>query len=181
MPSGSSSAWAARFQTLAVVGVGDLARDAAAARRVGHQHAIAAGERQIGRQRRALVAALFLDHLHQNDLAALDDFLDLVVAAAHPALRRALRLQRLGFACVAFERLLGSGLHIGNLFGDLRLRRLDTDAVVFGGYRRRGGCRGLFVGALRLRISASATESISSSLCECMDMLMVAAALSSSS
>src|SRR5690606_3087440 len=48
-----------------------------------------AGERQIGRQRRALVAALFLDHLHQHDLPALDDFLDLVVAAKQaPAARQ---------------------------------------------------------------------------------------------
>ena len=66
---------------LAVVGAGDLAADAAAARGVGHQHAIAAGEREIGRQRRALGAALFLDHLHQHDLPALDDLLDLVLAA----------------------------------------------------------------------------------------------------
>ncbi len=48
---------------------------------VGHQHRIAAGERQVGGQRRALVAALLLDDLDQQDLAALDDFLDLVVAA----------------------------------------------------------------------------------------------------
>ncbi len=58
----------------------DLARDAAATAGVRHQHAIAAGEREIGRQRRAFVAALFLHHLHQHDLAAADDFLDLVAA-----------------------------------------------------------------------------------------------------
>ena len=89
-----------RFQTLAVVRIGDLAADAAAARRVGHQHAIAAGEREIGGERRALVAALFLDDLHQDDLAALDHFLDFVVALAHPALRRTLSLQRLGRCAV---------------------------------------------------------------------------------
>ena len=60
---------------------GDLAADAAAARGVGHQHGVAAGQREIGGQRRALVAALFLDDLHQHHLAALDDFLDLVLAA----------------------------------------------------------------------------------------------------
>ena len=60
---------------------GDLAADAAAARGIGHQHGIAAGQRQVGRQRGALVAALFLDHLHQHHLTALDDFLDLVLAA----------------------------------------------------------------------------------------------------
>ena len=66
---------------LAILGAGDLAADAAAARGVGHQHAIAAGERKIGRQRRALGAALLLDHLHQHDLPALDDLLDLVLPA----------------------------------------------------------------------------------------------------
>ena len=48
---------------------------------VGHQHAIAAGERQIGGQGRALVAALLLDDLDQQHLTALDDVLDLVAAA----------------------------------------------------------------------------------------------------
>ncbi len=48
---------------------------------LGIKHGVAAGQRQIGGQRRALVAALFLDHLHQHHLAALDDFLDLVLAA----------------------------------------------------------------------------------------------------
>ena len=46
----------------------DAARDAAAARIVRHQHEVAAGERDVGRQRRALVAALVLvdldDQLH---------------------------------------------------------------------------------------------------------------------
>lgn len=41
----------------------------------------AAGERKIRGERRALGAALFLDHLHQHDLPALDDFLDLVLPA----------------------------------------------------------------------------------------------------
>src|SRR4029079_8357421 len=66
---------------LAVVAAVDLAADAAAAGGVGHQHAGAAGEREIGRERRALGAALFLDHLYQHDLPALDDLLDLVLAA----------------------------------------------------------------------------------------------------
>src|SRR5476651_554612 len=50
-------------------------------RGVRHQHRIAAGEREIGRERRALGAALFLDHLHQHHLPALDDFLNFVLAA----------------------------------------------------------------------------------------------------
>jgi hypothetical protein len=73
------------LQPLAVGGRGDLAADPAAAGGVRHQDAIAAGQRQIGGQRRALGAALFLDHLHQHDLPALDDFLDLV-AAGDPAM-----------------------------------------------------------------------------------------------
>ena len=69
---------------------GDLARHAAAAVGVRHQHAIASRQREIGRQRRALVAALLLGDLHQHDLAALDDLLDLVVPhrVAPPPLRR---------------------------------------------------------------------------------------------
>ena len=81
MPCGTSRSWHDFLQPLAVLGVGDLAGNAAAARRVGHQHRIAAGERQVGGQRGALVAAFFLDDLHQQDLPALDDFLDLVLAA----------------------------------------------------------------------------------------------------
>jgi hypothetical protein len=49
--------------------------------RVRHQHAVAAGEAEVGGQRGALVAALFLDDLDQQDLAALDYVLDLVAAA----------------------------------------------------------------------------------------------------
>ena len=73
------------LQPLAVGGAGDLARDAAAARRVRHEDAVAAGERKIGGERRALVAALLLDHLDEEHLAALDHFLDLVLAEARPA------------------------------------------------------------------------------------------------
>ena len=45
-----------RFQALAILRIGDLARDAAAATGVGHQHGVAAGQREVGRQRRALAA-----------------------------------------------------------------------------------------------------------------------------
>ncbi len=69
------------LETLAVGRGGDLARDAAAPARVGHQHRVAPGERQVGRERRAFGAALLLDDLDQDDLAALDHLLDLVVAA----------------------------------------------------------------------------------------------------
>ena len=70
-----------RLEALAVARVGDLARNAAATRGIRHQHGIAAGERQIGRQRRALVAALFLHDLDQQHLPALDHFLNLVLPA----------------------------------------------------------------------------------------------------
>ncbi len=81
-----------RFQTLAVLARRDLAGNAAAARRIRHQHAIAAGQRQVCRQGRALVAAFLLDHLDQQDLAALDHFLDLVFAAVDHGAADFLRL-----------------------------------------------------------------------------------------
>ena len=75
------------LEPLAVGGVDDLAGNAAAARRVRHQHRIAAGERQIRGQRGALVAALFLDDLNEQNLPLLDDFLDFI-GAPRPGLSR---------------------------------------------------------------------------------------------
>src|SRR6185312_13691125 len=72
-------------------------RHAAAAGGVGHQHAIAAGQRQVGGEGGALVAALFLDHLDQHDLAALDHFLDLVAAHQPAAAARQLFLHHVVF------------------------------------------------------------------------------------
>lgn len=69
------------LQALAVLQVGDLAGDAAAACGIRHQDRVAAGQRQVGRQRCALVAALFLGDLNQQDLATLDDFLDAILLA----------------------------------------------------------------------------------------------------
>ena len=69
------------LQSAAVLGVGDFARNAAAARGIGHQNRIAPGQREVSRQRRPLVAALLLDDLHQQNLPALDDLLNLVLAA----------------------------------------------------------------------------------------------------
>src|SRR5690625_491138 len=68
-------------EPLAVADIGDLAADTATPRRIRHEHAIPAGQRQIGGQRRALCAALLLDDLDQHDLPDLDDILDLVTAA----------------------------------------------------------------------------------------------------
>ena len=90
------------LEPAAVLRVGDLARDAAAARGVRHQHRIPAGEREIGRERRALVAALLLHDLHEQHLTALDDFLNLVVPAQ--PLRAARRLVH-GVAADLLDRL----------------------------------------------------------------------------
>ena len=67
------------LQAAAVGGGGDFPGYPAPARRVRHQHGEPAGEREIRGQRRALGAAFLLHHLDQQDLAAVDDFLDLVV------------------------------------------------------------------------------------------------------
>ena len=67
-------------QLVAVLAL-DAARDAAAARIVRHQHQIAAGQRDVGRQRRALVAALVLVDLDDEFLAFLELILDAAAAA----------------------------------------------------------------------------------------------------
>ena len=132
MPSGTSSSAAIAFSRLRSTGVGDLAGNAAAARRVRHQHRIAAGERQVGGERRALVAALLLDDLHEQHLAALDHFLDLVLARARLAALRhllqrilgadALDRSRLFARCVAARRRFVSRLRLGRSVGGLRWR-----------------------------------------------------------
>ena len=76
------------FQFFAICRIVNFAGDAAAARRVGHQHAIASGQRQIGGQRSAFIAALFFQHLHENDLAALDNFLNFVFAIKRAPVQR---------------------------------------------------------------------------------------------
>ena len=86
-----------RFQALAVRCRIDLAADPAAMAGIGHQHAITAGQAEVSGQRRALVAAFFLDHLHQQHLAALDDVLDLVTTTQ----RQAARAQIVGFLGLA--------------------------------------------------------------------------------
>ena len=81
MPSGTSSSSAMplrRLRSWALV----ILREMPPPRAVfGISTRIAAGERQIGGQRRALVAALLLDDLDQQHLPALDHFLNLVLAA----------------------------------------------------------------------------------------------------
>src|SRR6476620_1510836 len=68
---------------------------------VRHQHAIAPGQAEVGRQCGALVAALFLDDLNQQHLATLDHVLDLVAAAQ----RHALGAQVVGFLRAAAAAL----------------------------------------------------------------------------
>ncbi len=82
-----------RLQALAVRSRADLAADAAAMARIRHEHAVTAREAEISGEGRALVAALFLDDLHQQDLAAVDHVLDLVATAQ----RHALGAQFVGF------------------------------------------------------------------------------------
>ncbi len=53
------------LELLAVDRIGDFAADTTATRRVGHQDAIAPGQRKVGGEGSALIAALFLDNLHQ--------------------------------------------------------------------------------------------------------------------
>ena len=97
-----------RLQPLAICAIGDFARDPATVAGVGHQHAIAAGERQVGGQRGALVTAFFLDDLNQQHLAALDDVLDLVAAAQILALATKL----VGGAFID-RRRVGAGAGLG--------------------------------------------------------------------
>ena len=151
------------LEALAVGGVGDLARDAAAAGGVGHQHRIAAGERQVGGQRRALVAALFLDDLHQHHLPALDHFLDLVLAGrgarrrSRQLLERVLAADRLDAGRRSTTSTRGRRCR---LLGSLAVRRTRPTPRrrLLGDRRRRrrarssAGC----VGAGRFGRSASA-------------------------
>ncbi len=84
-----------------------------------------AGERQIGRQRRAFVAALFLDDLDEKHLAALDHVLDLVPAAQVLAL--APKLVGGGFVD---RRAIGTGTALLGL--DLAFFRLNLVSRLVG-------------------------------------------------
>ncbi len=103
------------FQALAVAGIGDLAGNAAAARRIRHQHGIAAGEREIGGSApRLYCRALSLTTWDEKNLAALDDLLDLILPARAVAADRhflhgvaAQLLDVLGF----FIRFVGPRCH----------------------------------------------------------------------
>ena len=62
-------------EAAAVFVVFDLARDADAAER-GHQHQVAAGNADVGGERRAFGADAFFDDLHQHFVAAAEDLLN---------------------------------------------------------------------------------------------------------
>ncbi len=131
------------LQPLAVDRRGDLAADAAAAGGVGHEHAVAARQRQVGGERGTLGPALVLDHLHQHDLPALDDLLDLVAAQEPAAASRQLLLHHVvvvlaaGLLAFGVGRVAGAAVAVGLvalvLFGLLAQQRLpvgDRDLVV---------------------------------------------------
>ena len=75
-----------RFLELGSVFAFDPARDTATARVVGHQHDVAAGQRDEGGQGCALVAALFLFNLDQQFLAFADRVLDAGLADGYALL-----------------------------------------------------------------------------------------------
>ena len=117
-----------RTQPFARVGGLDLAADPAAPHGVGHKHAIAPGEGDVCRQRRALVAAFLLGDLHEEDLASLDHLLNAV------ARRRRRAPWRFVLLAVAVLRALGGRL-AGLLFRLLFEQRLpvgDRNLVVVG-------------------------------------------------
>ena len=120
------------FQPFAVGGVGDLAADPAAAGRVWHKNAIAAGKRKVGRQRGALVAALFLDDLHKHDLLSRNHFLNLVFAdlALRPDVLFVGVLAANGFRGVDAVLIAILGIVAGALGSHQGLAVLDRDTVI---------------------------------------------------
>ena len=75
-----------RLQTLTVRRAVDFTADAAAMRRIWHQNAITAGKAEICGKSSALVAALFLHNLNQQNLTAMNDVLNFVAATQVHAL-----------------------------------------------------------------------------------------------
>ena len=64
----------------AVGAAGNFTGNTATPGRVRQQHTIAPGKRQVRRQGGPFGAPFFLDHLDQQNLPALDDFLDFIIA-----------------------------------------------------------------------------------------------------
>ena len=141
MPSGTSSSAAIAFSRLRSAALVILREMPPPRAGVGHQHRIAAGEREIGGQRRALVAALLLDDLHQQHLPALDHFLDLVLARARLAalrhlLQRVLGADALDRSSASSTSLIAVRRRVGLGFAPCaRPLRSPSAATVVGGRR----------------------------------------------
>ena len=73
------------LETPPITSIGNLAGNSTAPRRIWHENAVTSGQRKISCKGCTLVATLFLDDLHKNDLAAFDNFLNLVLTARRPA------------------------------------------------------------------------------------------------
>jgi len=119
-------------------------------RAVGHEHAITAREREIGGQRGTLVAALFLDDLHQHDLAALDDVLDLVAAAQRHAagarLVAGLGLAATAIATTATTAIAAIAVILARFFGFAFALAFVAVGIAVIVARKRLGADRLFVG-----------------------------------
>jgi len=97
----------------------DAARDAAAARVVRHQHEVAAGERDVGGERRPLVAALVLLDLDDEFLAFLQRFLDRGLAGVDAGLEVGAgdfleRQEAVAIGTVVYEGRFEAGLDTGD-------------------------------------------------------------------
>ncbi|EXI92278.1 MAG: hypothetical protein AW12_00687 [Candidatus Accumulibacter sp. BA-94] len=104
---------------LGPLGALDAARDAAAARVVGHQHQVAASEADEGGQGRTLVASLILVDLDDQLLALTQRFLDRRPTGVHPGLevraRHFLERQKtVPFGSVVDKRRFQTGLDAGD-------------------------------------------------------------------
>ena len=97
----------------------DPARHATATRVVGHQHEVAAGQRDVGGERRALVAAFVLFHLDDQFLAFAQGFLDRRLAGIDTGLEVAAgdfleRQEAVALGAVIDESRFEAGLDAGD-------------------------------------------------------------------
>ncbi len=118
---------------------GDLAGNTAPSDGIGHQNPVSAREGQIGRQGRALVAPLLLDHLDQQNLPPLDDLLDFVAPRRRPGpaprdfLVVVIGVVRFGeFAVFAGENRRFVLPFLDHVFREQRLAVRDRDLIVIG-------------------------------------------------
>src|SRR5262249_57816867 len=101
---------------------------------IGYKSVLPTRQRQVSGEGGALVAAFLLDDLDQQDLAALDDLLDLVLAYRVASAA----LARLAFAGIVAAQGFDDGLLGGRGLGLRRLDRIDgVDSNIDGGRGRR--------------------------------------------